>query len=43
MNASSATPPQRITREEKDDARFFFTWYFTVRAFAARRHSATAQ
>ena len=42
MNSSSVSPPQRIKREENVEAVFFFTWYFTVRALPARRHSATA-
>src|SRR4051794_17580371 len=41
-NSRMATPPQRIQREENDEARFFFMTYFVVRAWPARRHSATA-
>ena len=43
MNSSRVRPPQRMVREENDDARFFFTSYFVVRARLARRHSVAAQ
>src|SRR6476660_6978946 len=42
MKTSSVSPPQRMKREEKEDAAFFFTWYFTVRALPVLRHSVTA-
>src|SRR3712207_706087 len=42
-NSRIASPPQRIQREENDDARFFLITYLVVRAALARRHSATAE
>src|SRR6478735_183755 len=42
-NSRIVMPPQRIQREENDDARFFFITYLVVRALCARRHSVTAQ
>src|SRR3954452_21546458 len=42
MKSRMVWPPQRIQREENDDARFLFTTYFWVRARLARRQSAAA-
>src|SRR4051794_31036542 len=42
-NSRIASPPQRIHREENDDAGFLFTTYLVVRAARARRHSAAAE
>src|SRR3954447_26081874 len=42
-NSRIVSPPQRIQREENDDARFFLITYLLVRAPRARRHSAAAE
>ncbi len=42
MKSSRVTPPQRIRWLAYVECLFFFSTYFTVRAFLARRHSVTA-
>ena len=42
MNSSSATPPQRIVREEIEECLFFFTSYFTGRDWLARAANRAA-
>src|SRR6478752_9121942 len=43
MKSSSVRPPQRIVRDERLEALFFFTTYWVLRARLARFHRAAAE